>query len=544
MSITNTNHQRDTTGGASVTIINDNDRVEEELKELNTPKGLLFSVDPPAKDASTISPPRSRPRPMREHKIDSRIIPPTIPPEHEHRTLVLCFDGTGDQFDVDNSNIVQLCSLLRKEDRSKQMVYYQAGIGTYTSPRVATPLMSRISKAMDMLIANQLNAHVMDGYEFLMQNYTAGDRICMFGFSRGAYTARSLAGMLHKVGLLSKDNFQQVPFAYKMYTRVDKVGWEQSNAFKEAFCRDVVIDFLGVWDTVDSVGLIPKRLPFTTSNTIVRTFRHAISLDERRAKFKPNLWNLPHPRSEHSQDLPPSRPTYSGFSSEDNRLSDYEERFSLHSEHNTTPTDVQEVWFAGCHCDVGGGSVKNSTRHTLARISLRWMIRECFKANTGIMFNSQRLRSVGLDPSALYPFISPRLPPLSSEKIHTIAPIPQKKSKLHRKDNEKTRILSEEEEDLEDVLSPKYDQLKITPFWWILEVIPMQFRYQRKCDDWVSYFGFNLARPRHIPEQSSNGVYVHRSVKIRMEAEKVGSNGKRRRYSPKAHLEVEPIWVD
>ncbi|KAJ3883885.1 hypothetical protein F5051DRAFT_390463 [Lentinula edodes] len=611
MSITNANHQRDTTGGTSVTIINDNDRVEEELKELNTPKGLLFSVDPPAKDASTISPPRSRPRPMREHKIDSRIIPPTIPPEHEHRTLVLCFDGTGDQFDVDNSNIVQLCSLLRKEDRSKQMVYYQAGIGTYTSPRVATPLMSRISKAMDMLIANQLNAHVMDGYEFLMQNYTAGDRICMFGFSRGAYTARSLAGMLHKVGLLSKDNFQQVPFAYKMYTSVDKVGWEQSNAFKEAFCRDVIIDFLGVWDTVDSVGLIPKRLPFTTSNTIVRTFRHAISLDERRAKFKPNFWNLPHPRSEHSQDLPPSRPTYSGFSyrssgkerfrqlsrspkqrlsplppsiewesSEDNRLSDYEERFSLHSEYNTTPTDVQEVWFAGCHCDVGGGSVKNSTRHTLARISLRWMIRECFKANTGIMFNSQRLRSVGLDPSALYPFISPRLPPLSSEKIHTIAPIPQKKSKLHRvlascrklipcrstgssfdsttlgpdslqgskdskeKDNEKTRILSEEEEDLEDVLSPKYDQLKITPFWWILEVIPMQFRYQRKCDDWVSYFGFNLARPRHIPEQSSNGVYVHRSVKIRMEAEKVGSNGKRRRYTPKAHLEVEPIWVD
>ncbi|KAH7876941.1 uncharacterized protein C8R40DRAFT_998572, partial [Lentinula edodes] len=464
-----------------------------------------------------------------------------IPPEHEHRTLVLCFDGTGDQFDVDNSNIVQLCSLFRKEDRSKQMVYYQAGIGTYTSPRVATPLMSTISKAMDMLLANQLNAHVMDGYEFLMQNYTAGDRICMFGFSRGAYTARSLAGMLHKVGLLSKDNFQQVPFAYKMYTRVDKVGWEQSNAFKEAFCRDVIIDFLGVWDTVDSVGLIPKRLPFTTSNTIVRTFRHAISLDERRAKFKPNFWNLPHPRSDHSQDLPPSRPTYS-----DNRLSDYEERFSLHSEYNTTPTDVQEVWFAGCHCDVGGGSVKNSTRHTLARISLRWMIRECFKANTGIMFNSQRLRSVGLDPSALYPFISPRLPPLSSEKIHTIAPIPQKKSKLHRvlakKDNEKTRILSEEEEDLEDVLSPKYDQLKIAPFWWILEVIPMQFRYQRKCDDWVSYFGFNLARPRHIPEQSSNGVYVHRSVKIRMEAEKVGSNGKHRRYSPKAHLEVEPIW--
>ncbi|KAJ4479368.1 hypothetical protein J3R30DRAFT_3883877, partial [Lentinula aciculospora] len=571
-------------------------------------------------------PPRSRPRPLREHRVDSRVAPSTIPPEHDHRTLILCFDGTGDQFDVDNSNIVQLCSLLRKEDRSKQRVYYQTGIGTYTSPKVATPIMSRLSKvfttlffektvlifylpvqATDMLIANQLNAHVMDGYEFLMQNYTAGDRICMFGFSRGAYTARSLAGMLHKVGLLSKDNFQQVPFAYKMYTRVDKTGWEQSNAFKEAFCIDVTIDFLGVWDTVDSVGLIPKRLPFTTSNTIVRTFRHAISLDERRAKFKPNLWNLPHSRTEHSQDLPPSRPTYSGFSyrssaksrarqlsrspkkrlsplppsiewesSEDNKLSDFEERFSLHSESdNPTPTDVQEVWFAGCHCDVGGGSVKNSTRHSLARISLRWMIRECFKANTGIMFNSQRLKSVGLDPSTLYPFVTPRLQPLSGEH-RTIEPLPRKKLKSWgqiwagiRKitpgrdsgltshsttpaadsskdsgENEKPLILSEEEEDLRDILSPKYDQLKMSPLWWILEVIPMQFRYQRKCDDWVSYFGFNLARPRHIPEQSSNGVWVHRSVKVRMEAEKLRSNGKRRRYSPKAQLEVEPNWVD
>ncbi|KAJ3983508.1 hypothetical protein F5890DRAFT_1522779 [Lentinula detonsa] len=607
MPLMSTQHQRDATGETSITIGNEVEKVEEEL---NVPKGLLFSVDPPAEDASTASPPPSRPRPLREYRVDSRIVTPIIPPEHDHRTLILCFDGTGDQFDVDNSNIVQVCSLLRKDDLSKQMVYYQAGIGTYTSPKVATPMMSRISKATDMLFANQLNAHVMDGYEFLMQNYTAGDRICMFGFSRGAYTARSLAGMLHKVGLLSKDNFQQVPFAYKMYTRVDKTGWEQSNAFKEAFCRDVTIHFLGVWDTVDSVGLIPKRLPFTTSNTIVRTFRHAISLDERRAKFKPNLWNLPYSRSEHSQDLPPSRPTYSGFSyrsigkervrqvsrspkqrlsplpasiewesSEDNRLSDFEERFSLHSEFNTTPTDVQEVWFAGCHCDVGGGSVKNSTRHSLARISLRWMVRECFKANTGMMFNSQRLKSIGLDPSTLYPFVTPRLQPLSGEN-HTIEPVPRKKNKLtvwrrvlsgtrklipgrdsestvdsttlgansmkdaKQNENEKTRILSEEEEDLMDVLSPKYDQLKISPLWWILEVIPMQFRYQRKCDDWVSYFGFNMARPRHIPEQSSDGVCIHRSVQMRMEAEKAGSKGKGLKYSPKARLElVKPNWV-
>jgi len=422
----------------------------------------------------------------------------------------------------------------------------------------------------------------------------------MFGFSRGAYTARSLAGMIHKVGLLPADNFQQVKFAYKMYSRVDQVGWEQSTAFKEAFCRDVTIDFLGVWDTVDSVGLIPKRLPFTASNTIVRTFRHAIALDERRGKFRPNLWNLPHSPKEPPREGRPSLPGYSLHSSgkerarqlskspkqrhsplrpslewdsvEDNQLSDYEEQYSVHSEINATPTDVKEVWFAGCHCDVGGGSVKNATRHSLARISLRWMVRECFKSNTGIMFHSQRLKSIGLDPSTLYPFVTPKPPPLSGEN-HTIESLFEKKKtkSLWRRILTATRLapaqetgsatdsaapmagkvnensmqrLTEEEEDLKDALSPKYDQLRIVPLWWILELAPMQFREQRKCNEWVSYFGSNLARPRLIPEQEPNGVWVHRSVKTRMEADKISPNGKRSKYLPKAQFAVEPIWVD
>ncbi len=75
----------------------------------------------------------------------------------------------------------------------------------------------------------------------------AGDKICLFGFSRGAYTARALAGMLHKVGLLPSYNQQQVPFAYTMYTRTDEIGWRQSTAFKKAFSMDVDIDFIGVW---------------------------------------------------------------------------------------------------------------------------------------------------------------------------------------------------------------------------------------------------------------------------------------------------------
>ena len=75
----------------------------------------------------------------------------------------------------------------------------------------------------------------------------AGDKICLFGFSRGAYTARALAGMLHKVGLLPSHNHQQIPFAYKMYSRTDELGWKQSTAFKKAFSVDVTIEFIGVW---------------------------------------------------------------------------------------------------------------------------------------------------------------------------------------------------------------------------------------------------------------------------------------------------------
>ncbi|PFH47921.1 hypothetical protein AMATHDRAFT_6303 [Amanita thiersii Skay4041] len=277
------------------------------------------------------------------------------PPSHPRRTLVLCFDGTGDQFDSDNSNVVELIKILKKDDISKQMVYYQAGIGTYTIPQIATPLMAAFDKKVDEAVAWHINSHVMGGYEFLMQNYNHGDRICLFGFSRGAYIARSLGGMLHKVGLLPPCNHQQVPFAYKMYTTVDETGWKQANAFKKAFSMDVDVEFLGVWDTVSSVGLIPRYLPFPTSNTFIRTFRHAVSLDERRAKFKANLWNRPTAKELALSDFDSDNPRnkMGAVYDENNQIPD--EEIDYVKDRNS-PTDIKEVWFAGCHCDVGGGS--------------------------------------------------------------------------------------------------------------------------------------------------------------------------------------------
>ncbi|KAI6012771.1 hypothetical protein F5J12DRAFT_904840 [Pisolithus orientalis] len=423
-----------------------------------------------------------------------------IPPTHDDRTLVLCFDGTGDQFDGDNSNIVQFFSMLKKDDPSEQMVYYQAGIGTYTIPQIATPFYAKLSKTIDAMVGSNLDVHVMD---------EAGDRICLFGFSRGAYIARALTGMLHKVGLLPPCNHQQVPFAYKMYSKDDGEGWKQSKAFKRAFSIDVDVQFVGVWDTVNSVGIIPYRLPFTKANNKIRYFRHALALDEHRARFMPNFCNrstdadnkLGVQKGEMPRSTKKSRPVRTPY---DKLLHEGKRRYT----ESISQTDADEVWFAGCHCDVGGGSVENGTRHSLARIPLRWMIREIFKT-----------KHVGMDPSTLYLHVTPRPPaifnrPLLPAKIDSGTPISN------------------------DALSPMYDQLEIAPYWWILEMLPQKQRYQREDDTWIGDVKVNMGGGRDIPKRRT--LKIHRTVKIRMEADTL----KEGKYWPKAKINVEPTWVD
>jgi uncharacterized protein (DUF2235 family) len=131
--------------------------------------------------------------------------------------------GTGDKFDGDNSNIVHLVSCLKK-DHPSQVTYYQSGIGTYDGGGLSNGL----SAAADMAVGSGLGVHIQDAYRFLMQTYREGDKICLFGFSRGAYTARCLAGMLHKVGLLPAHNMAQLPFAYHFYKMDSAEGWRMS----------------------------------------------------------------------------------------------------------------------------------------------------------------------------------------------------------------------------------------------------------------------------------------------------------------------------
>jgi uncharacterized protein (DUF2235 family) len=213
-----------------------------------------------------------------------------------------------------------------------------------------------------------------------MQNYRVGDKICIFGFSRGAYTARALGGFLYKVGLLPRDNHAQVHFAYKMYKRTDDEGLTLCAGFKQTYCQNVYVDFMGVWDTVASVGVMAGRtLPFTNANSSIKVFRHALALDERRAKFRPNNYYKFTPAKEDARvntDEVIERTTIrcettgsattSSTSIRKKRSSWnlFKKTEKVQSPANIKPTgkamapelfqeeaasDVLEVWFAGCH---------------------------------------------------------------------------------------------------------------------------------------------------------------------------------------------------
>ncbi|TFK89873.1 hypothetical protein K466DRAFT_661219 [Polyporus arcularius HHB13444] len=248
---------------------------------------------------------------------------------------------------------------------SPPIVYYQDAI---ESLYVIIPVVQVISNTLDKVTAWSVNTQIMAAYEYLVKTYKEGDKICLFGFSRGAYVARVLAGMLDAVGLLPPCNSTSINAAYKEYRGDPKTTAE----FKEASpCISVHIDFIGVW----SVGyrVLSRTRPASSSVHKVRhdrsDFRHALSLEERRAKFKANHINRP------SESVP---------------------------QQGTKPeTDVKEVWFAGCHYDIGKFA-PDEKEHSFSRIPLRWMIRECFRTNTGILFKTERLKDIGLELDTLH----------------------------------------------------------------------------------------------------------------------------------------------
>ncbi|KAF9262999.1 hypothetical protein L218DRAFT_959827 [Marasmius fiardii PR-910] len=434
------------------------------------------------------------------------------------RTLVLCFDGTSSEYDGDNTNVVKFFSLLKKDNCDEQLCYYQAGIGTYFDPGVVSPFLQWGAMVLDEAFAWYLSAHVTEGYRFIMQNYKPGDKICLFGFSRGSYTARALAGMLFKVGLLPRDNFEQIPFAYKLYKRTDDEGITLAAGFKKTYCSTVTVEFIGVWDTVSSVGVIMgKTLPFTNSNSAVRTFRHAVSLDERRVKFKANLYHRPTASGDDAGFT--SKQRKRGFLSLFRKAKNSRKRLQDDIPPEDPSPDVLEVWFAGCHGDVGGGAVPNTEVHSLANITLRWMIRQVISAQCGVLFGEEALSRLPIDIPSL-----PLSMPSESKESDSV------QGSIYDKDIA--------ELDKQDAVMPLHDQLKFKGgniLWWILEIVPLHYSWQDSKGVWHSTFEPNLGRGRKIEDEKPR---FHVSVKERMKDESL-------KYKPNAiWQEGKEIYVD
>lgn len=283
------------------------------------------------------------------------------------RNLVVCCDGTSNQFTADRTNVVKLCELIVK-DRDRQLVYYHPGVGTKAPPGFVTGIGTRLAKLAGLALGYGLKRDIVDAYVFVMTHFRPGDRLFIFGFSRGAYTARALAALIKMYGLLMPGNDALVSYLVDMFWAIDRA--RNSEQRKMAYFRlaaefkatlsthECKPHFVGVWDTVSSVGWVgsPTALPHTYDNPDIAVLRHAIALDEKRAFFRTNKAAIVEGR------------------------------------------DIRQIWFAGDHCDVGGGY--KETESGLSRLALAWMLEEA-EANGLVVEDIARSRlvqQIALDP--------------------------------------------------------------------------------------------------------------------------------------------------
>ena len=293
------------------------------------------------------------------------------------KNIVICCDGTGNGFENpdSDSNVVKLYSTLDFSGNA-QVGYYHPGVGTMGNPMARNKISSAWSIVKGLAFGGGLLDNVGDAYRFLMNAYEDGDDIYLFGFSRGAYTVRALAGVMHMFGVLPAGNEGLIPYLLKMYAKRTrdaqrtKNTFDAATAFKASISRPCALHFVGVWDTVSSYGWIynPVRLPYTAQNPDMRNGRHAISIDERRCFFQKNVWG----------------PALDGQS-------------------------LKQVWFAGVHSDVGGSYSEGESG--LSKITLEWMMNEAM--NCGLKFDVNKAQEM-----LGTPVTSGRMPPDSGGQLH------------------------------------------------------------------------------------------------------------------------------
>jgi uncharacterized protein (DUF2235 family) len=277
------------------------------------------------------------------------------------KNIVICCDGTANQFTENKTNVLKLFSVL-DQNAPDQVAYYHPGLGTMEPSGALSTFARKLTILMGKAIGYGLDLDIRDAYVFLMQNYQPEDKVYFFGFSRGAYTVRAVAALLNMYGLIRCGNEALVPYAIRMMIgmkRSESKDQAQADAMRQyfelaaEFKRTMSIPctpwFVGVWDTVSSVGWIdnPLKLPYISNNPDIEIGRHAIAIDEKRAFFRTNLW---HPSTK------PQTPA--------------------------GPKDLKQVWFPGVHCDVGGGYAEAESG--LSKIALEWMLGEAEAAGLRI----------------------------------------------------------------------------------------------------------------------------------------------------------------
>jgi hypothetical protein len=285
------------------------------------------------------------------------------------KRLVLCCDGTWNRADQESNgepcptNVVRLGYRVAKRDSAgvPQIVYYDQGVGTGNT----------VDRLTGGAIGRGLDDNIYDAYRFLVCNYEPGDELHFFGFSRGAFTARSVVGMARKCGILSAKHARHYGEATELYRDEARPTDAGPVDFRHRYCcygnADLEVKFIGVWDTVGALGIPLRGLRWLTkdkyqfhdtelSGSVVNAY-HALAIDEHRKPFEPALW-------------------------------EYKPKAWQH---------VEQVWFCGAHSDVGGGyahdriagSPDDAPRFQpqLADISLDWMIEKA--RASGLAFDAE-----------------------------------------------------------------------------------------------------------------------------------------------------------
>jgi uncharacterized protein (DUF2235 family) len=255
------------------------------------------------------------------------------------KRIIVCCDGTwnADDTQTNDTNVALLARAIHGSQQTGgvlQIVLYLRGVGT-------TGL--KLDTVIEGVTGIGVDDNIRSAYQFIAQNYLPGDEIYLFGFSRGAFTARSLAGLISACGILFRQSLSAMPDAWTYY-RSPKPHSPQAFATTcKVQCHlDPSINFLGVWDTVGSLGIPGSLLAAsnkakfafhdTNPSPLVKRAVQALAIDEHRRDFTPTFW---------TGDVPPG-------------------------------VSIEQVWFAGAHADIGGGY---KTR-TLADIPLVWMARQ------------------------------------------------------------------------------------------------------------------------------------------------------------------------